>query len=77
MMDGDPNNPQKESWGGSFEKFTHSPRVIFNRSTTLKDTVPVYAIIEFRIKGPEMNIPADSTCFTMTTDGQDWDGFYF
>ena len=76
MMDGDPNNPQKESWGGSFEKFTHSPRVIFNRSTTLKDTVPVYAIIEFRIKGPEMNIPADSTCFTMTTDGQDWDGFY-
>ena len=42
MMDGDPNNPQKESWGGSFEKFTHSPRVIFNRSTTLKDTVPVY-----------------------------------
>ena len=76
MMDGDPNNPQKESRGGSFEKFTHSPRVIFNRSTTLKDTVPVYAIIEFRIKGPEMNIPADSTCFTMTTDGQDWEGFY-
>lgn len=76
MMDGDPNNPQKESWGGSFEKFTHSPRVIFNRSTTLKDTVPVYAIIEFRIKGPEINIPADSTCFTMTTDGQNWAGFY-
>lgn len=76
MMDGNPDNPQRESWGGSFEKFTHSPRVIFDRATTLKDTVPVYAIIEFRIKGPEINIPSDSVCFTLTVDKQNWDGFY-
>lgn len=72
MMDGDLNNPQKESWGGSFEKFTHNPRVIFNRNTTLKDTVPVYSIIEFRIKDPPKNIPSDSACFTLTVDKQDW-----
>lgn len=76
MMDGNPDNPQRESWGGSFEKFTHSPRVIFDRATTLKDTVPVYAIIEFRIKGPKINIPSDSVCFTLTVDKQNWDGFY-
>jgi hypothetical protein len=23
-------NPMRESWGGSFEKFSHSPRVVFN-----------------------------------------------
>lgn len=76
MMDGNPDNPQKESWGGSFERFTHSPRIIFDRNTSTKDTVPVYAIIEFHIKGPKKNIPSDSACFTMTIDGQNWDGFY-
>src|SRR5690606_16532063 len=39
MMDGDPNDPTKESWGGSFVKFTHSPQVIFDRPTTAQDTV--------------------------------------
>lgn len=29
MMDGNPNDPVKESWGGSFVKFTHSPHIIF------------------------------------------------
>src|SRR6185295_11932859 len=29
LMDGNPNNPMRESWGGSFEKFNHSPRVVF------------------------------------------------
>jgi hypothetical protein len=39
MMDGDPNDPVKESWGGSFEKFDQSSRVHFDRNTTLADTV--------------------------------------
>ncbi|HEX8014822.1 MAG TPA: DUF1593 domain-containing protein [Flavobacterium sp.] len=36
MMDGNPNDPTRESWGGSFEKFSHSPRVIYNDITTVK-----------------------------------------
>lgn len=75
MMDGDPNNPEKESWGGSFEKLSHSPRIIFDRQTTIKDTVPVYSVITFRIEGPKIDIPGDSACFTMTVDGQDWKGY--
>jgi hypothetical protein len=80
MMDGDPNNPLKESWGGSFEKFDHSPRRIFNRNTTLADTVTVCSILEFHIKGPQLNIPADSACFTMSVMAgigeQRWAGYY-
>jgi hypothetical protein len=80
MMDGDPNDPLKESWGGSFKKFDHSPRIIFNRNTTMSDTVTVCSIFEFHLKGPEMNIPADSACFTLSVKAgigeQKWAGFY-
>lgn len=76
MMDGDPNDALKESWGGSFEKVDRSARIIFNRNTTLADTVPVYSIMEFRIDGPKINIPPDSACLTLTVAGQQWEGFY-
>lgn len=80
MMDGDPNNPFKESWGGSFEKFNHSPRIIFNRNTTLADTVIVCSLLEFHIKGPKINIPPDSACFTLSVKAgigeQKWAGYY-
>jgi len=76
MMDGNPNDPIKESWGGSFAKFTHSPRIIFDRTTTSQDTVQIYSIIEFRIKGPIVDIPSDSICMTMTINKQTWGGFY-
>ena len=80
MMDGDPNNPTKESWGGSFEKFNHSPRIIFNRATTLTDTVTVCSLLEFHLKGPKLNIPPDSACFSLNMKAgigeQKWSGFY-
>jgi len=80
MMDGDPNDPLKESWGGSFEQFDHSPRIIFNRSTNLADTVTVCSIVEFHIKGPEINLPFDSACFTLSVKAgigeQNWAGYY-
>lgn len=80
MMDGNPNDPTRESWGGSFEKFSQSPRVIFNGTTTLKDTVAYCTITEFHLKGPIKNIPADSSCFWMETTlkgkVQKWPGYY-
>ena len=80
MMDGDPNNPLKECWGGSFEKFDHSPRIIFNRNTTLTDTVTVCSILEFQIKGPRINVSPDSACFTLSVKAgigeQKWSGYY-
>lgn len=76
LMDGDPNNPLKESWGGSFEKINHSARSIFDHTASIADTVPVYSILEFHIKGPEINFPPDSACVTLTVARQKWDGFY-
>lgn len=80
MMDGDPADPFKESWGGRYERFTRSPRIIFDRNTTLADTVTVYSVVEFHFKGPIVNIPPDSACFTMSVKAQigeqKWAGFY-
>lgn len=80
MMDGDPDDPFKESWGGSFEKLKYSSRIFFNRSTTIADTVPVYSMVVFRFKGPVVNIPRDSACFTLTVEAgigeQKWSGYY-
>lgn len=80
MMDGDPNDPTRESWGGSFEKFSQSPRVVFNEITTMKDTVAYCTVTEFHLKGPVQNIPADSSCFWMETSlkgkVQKWPGYY-
>jgi hypothetical protein len=80
MMDGNPDNPMRENWGGSYVKFQQSPRLIFNRNTSVTDTVPVFSIIEFRFKGPVVQIPHDSACLIMTVKSeigeQKWNGFY-
>lgn len=80
MMGGNPANPFKESWGGSFEKFKRSSRIVFKRNTTLADTVTVYSVVELHFKGPEINAAADSVCFTMAVKAkigeQKWAGYY-
>jgi hypothetical protein len=80
MMDGNPNNPMRENWGGSYVKFQQSPRLIFNRNTSIKDTVTVFSIIEFNFKGPVIKIHQDSPCITMKVKSeigeQQWDGYY-
>jgi hypothetical protein len=80
MMDGDPGNPLRESWGGSFEKFNHSSRVVYDRTTSITDTVAFCSIVEFHFNGPKIDIPADSVCFWMETAYnnklQKWPGYY-
>lgn len=76
MMDGDPSHPERESWGGSFEKMSHSSRLITRRNLTLQDTVPVYSVIEFHFTGPKNIVKPGSPCFTMTIEKQKWNGIY-
>lgn len=80
LMDGDPNNPTLESWGGSFEKIDHSSRIIFNGPSSLNDTAAFCSILEFHLNGPELNIPPDSACFLMEVpygrSVQKWPGYY-
>ncbi len=80
MMDGNPDNPERESMGGSFERLSRSPRIIYHGITSLKDTVAFCSVLEFHLKGKETDIPADSVCFRMEVPYgktvQTWPGYY-
>ena len=76
VMNGDPDDPTGESWGGSFTPIKHSSRTIFNGNSATRDTVAAYAVLEWRFKGPELPIPQDSSCFTLKINNQVWPGYY-
>ena len=76
VMNGNPENPFGESWGGNFSQIHHSSRTVFNRNTTTADTVVAYATLEWRFKGPATDIEDDSVCFTLEISNQLWPGYY-
>lgn len=76
LMHGNPNNPNGESWGGSFINIYHSPRRIFYKNSTLSDSIPAYGLLEWHFKGPKQNISPDSICFYLEIDRQQWPGYY-
>lgn len=76
MMHGDPNVPEGESWGGSFEKIDRCSRIVYHRATTLQDTVNVYSLVEFHFKGPKKKMKVGTPCFEMKIDKQMWEGYY-
>lgn len=76
LMNGDPNDPTEESWGGSYEKISRSSRNVFVGGSTVKDTVAAYATIEWRFEGPELTVSEDSVVFEMEILNQTWPGYY-
>ena len=77
MMQGNPDNPMEESWGGRFAPIKHSSRRVFHGQTTENDTIPVYSVVEWYFKGPKKkDIAEDSVCFVGTIDKQQWAGYY-
>lgn len=80
LMQGNADEPNETHWGGSFDHFQYSPRYIFTKATSLADTVKVYSILEFHLQGPEVKLPPDSACFTLSVKAgmgvQKWPGYY-
>ena len=80
LMDGNPEKTERESWGGSFEKINHSSRLLYNQTTTLKDSVAFCSIMEIHLKGPKSNFTSDDVCFQMEIPYgesiQKWPGYY-
>jgi hypothetical protein len=76
LMHGTPNHPQGESWGGQFVPISRSSNAIFERNTTIADTIPAYGVMEWRFKGPRLAISPDSACFTLEVQKQEWPGYY-
>lgn len=76
MMNGDPANPEGESWGGSFEKCAYTPRTIFDRPTTSCDTIQRDGIIEWHFRGPVLEAEIGSVQGTLIVAKQSWAVYY-
>ena len=63
LMSDDPDDPEGSSWGGSFTHLRYSTRHVFDRPTTLQDTVPVYSVVELRLKGPDSGLTVGDVAF--------------
>ena len=63
VMDGDPEDPEGESWGGSFTPIRYSTRTVFRDMPSLADTIPVYSVFELRLAGPKLDLPEGSPAF--------------
>ena len=77
MMDGNPTNPERQSWAGRFVRCSRTPRVVFHGATTARDTAQVCGIIEWQRRGPVRDdIAIDSACITLDIRKQQWKGYY-
>lgn len=76
LMDGDPERPETDHWGGRFERMAECPRYVVSGNLAKEDTVPVYSLMEWRLEGPDLGIAPDSACFTLHIDKQDWQGYH-
>lgn len=78
------DEPDPPHWGGQFSKISRSPKYIVSGPLCKGDTVPVYSLMEWRLKGPvlekdkdlKLRQMKDSVCFIMRTANQDWRGYY-
>ncbi|KAA5540876.1 nucleoside hydrolase-like domain-containing protein [Adhaeribacter rhizoryzae] len=76
LLQGDPEKPANPNWGGSFVPLKHSSRRIFNRQTTLADQVPVYAVVEWVMQGPDQGPAHDKPVLWLETENQKFEGYY-
>ena len=77
MMDGNPANPEEQSWGGRFVRCGSTPRSVFHGVTTASDTAQICGIIEWQLQGPVRNdIAIDSACVILDIRKQKWNGYY-
>ena len=78
LLNGNPEEPQKDSWGGRFVQVYHRPTQTFTRNTTLQDTVERFEVMELIFSGPilEPNQIDDHVYFYLVIDQQKFEGFY-
>lgn len=76
LMHGDPEHPAGESWGGSFVPLDHSSYRIYNRATTLADTVPTFSLMEWVFEAPAPTEATEEVPFWLEIANQQFEGEY-
>ena len=77
LLNGDPEDPEGRSWGGSFVPLTYSSKRIFYQHSSTSDTIPVFSLIEWVFDGPDdPTKDIEKSCFTLHISGQEFEGYY-
>lgn len=76
LMDGNPDQPDAASWGGSFIPLDFSPYRVYDDHTSERDTLPAYAVVEWTFTDPEWQQDSGTESIWMNIDRQRIDGFY-
>lgn len=80
LFDGTPEDPEKESMGGRFERVWNRPHRTYHRNTTKEDVVEIFEVIEFVFDGPVIDKPLSETekqlFFYMVVQNQRFEGSY-
>ncbi|MCM1557134.1 MAG: DUF1593 domain-containing protein [Anaeroplasma bactoclasticum] len=77
FLNGVPEDPTKESLGGSFVQVYHRPERTYDRDTTIKDIVEIFEVIEYIFKGPILReYDENKSYFKMIVRNQEFEGFY-
>jgi len=76
LLNGDPGQPESESWGGSFTRLSYSAFREFKRNTTLTDTIPPYSVITWSFLSEEVLNNSKNPEIFIEIDGQQINGFY-
>lgn len=75
FLNGTPENPTGDSWGGSFVPVYHRPCRQYYRDTTIEDKVEIFEVIEYIFYGPKLDIDFDKPCFKLVVRGQEFNGY--
>jgi cellulose-binding protein/uncharacterized protein DUF5060 len=76
MMYGDPDKPDGESWGGSFQRTRQRPYFRFNGHTKLEDKIEMFSVAEWVFDGPEIDVDMDKPQFDVQISKQLFQGYY-
>ncbi len=76
VLEGDPEKPDGDSWGGSFIPLRSSAYRPVYRQTTTSDTIPAYSVIEWIFAEGEKEKSGADPFVWISIDGQRIDGFY-
>ena len=76
LLNGNPDNPEGNSWGGSFIPLHYSAVRYFNRNTTKADTVPTYSVVVWSFKVDKISKNDLQPHIWMKIDHQKINGFY-
>ncbi len=75
LLNGTPERPENESWGGQFEQVKDMPEAVLQHPITIDKPIEVFSVAELVFHGPIIQ-ETDQPVFAFETKNQTFQGYY-